>query len=92
MMIAEGKTEDAVDALLKYLDTFSLDTEAWEFLVTLYQNNKKLDQAVFCLEELLLLRPQNAEYMLRYAEVCDNHGSMIFVFFSTFLFYYSTVS
>ncbi|CAG8469305.1 6999_t:CDS:2 [Acaulospora morrowiae] len=72
---AKGQDQQAMEALSHYLDAFYNDAEAWLELSSLYLNYHLYKQAGFCLEELILLQPQNHLYHLKYAEIlytCDN--------------------
>ncbi|CAG8628137.1 2833_t:CDS:2, partial [Paraglomus brasilianum] len=53
----------------KFLDVYYNDVEAWLELASLYLSQHLYQQAAFCLEELILLQPQNHFYHLKYAEV-----------------------
>ncbi|CAI2180291.1 5517_t:CDS:2 [Funneliformis geosporum] len=66
---AKGQDGQAIDALTRHLDTVYNDAEAWLELSALYLNYHLYQQAGFCLEELILLQPQNHFYHLKYAEV-----------------------
>lgn len=68
LQIASGSTSAAVDALVEYLTIMSTDTEAWECLCNCYRQTLNWEQALFCLEELIMLRPQSAQYYLAYAD------------------------
>jgi tetratricopeptide (TPR) repeat protein len=48
---------NAVSALVQFLDAFPTDAEAWCELAELYQAQAMLSQAIFCLEEALLIVP-----------------------------------
>jgi ER membrane protein complex subunit 2 len=52
-----GRTNDAVTALTNLLDQSPTDAEAWMELADLYLTQGAYDQAVFCLEEVLLVAP-----------------------------------
>jgi len=66
---AQGETEKAISALNLYLKTFASDASAWDELCELYQAAGKYSLAKFCLEELLLLNPENYAHHLHYAEI-----------------------
>ncbi|CAG8463467.1 127_t:CDS:2 [Racocetra persica] len=66
---AKGQDQQAMEALTKYLDDFYNDTEGWLELSDLYLRFHSYQQAAFCLEELILLQPQNHFYHLKYAEI-----------------------
>lgn len=52
-----GKTSDAIAALTNLLDTTPTDAEAWSELGDLYLTQGLYDQAIYCLEEVLLVTP-----------------------------------
>jgi ER membrane protein complex subunit 2 len=54
---AMGRDQDAINALVDFLDAFPTDVEAWCELADLYQTQGLGTQAVFCLEEALLSVP-----------------------------------
>ena len=77
----------ATEALAKFVDVFPTDCESWLELAALYQAQNKCayvwqhayltsrySQALFALEELLLLSPQNGYYLLEYAETLYTAG------------------
>ncbi|CAG8554487.1 15146_t:CDS:2 [Cetraspora pellucida] len=66
---AKGQYQQAMEALTKYLDDFYNDTEGWLELSDLYLKFHSYKQAAFCLEELVLLQPQNHFYHLKFAEI-----------------------
>lgn len=59
------------------MDIFPTDQESWLELASLYLHQNKYPQAAFALEELLLLAPQNAFYLLKYAEVLYTMGELV---------------
>ena len=59
------------------MDIFPTDQESWLELASLYLYQNKYPQAAFALEELLLLAPQNAFYLLKYAEVLYTMGELV---------------
>lgn len=52
-----GRTADAITALTVLLDNSPTDAEAWAELSELYASNGAWGQAIFCLEEVLLMMP-----------------------------------
>ncbi|KAM0802582.1 hypothetical protein BDR22DRAFT_803141 [Usnea florida] len=52
-----SRTADAIDALTELLESSPTDTEAWTELSDLYRAQNMFPQAVFCLEEVLLVAP-----------------------------------
>ncbi|KAF9167077.1 ER membrane complex subunit 2 [Actinomortierella ambigua] len=66
---AMGQTTEAIAALVKYLDINYTDFEAWLQLGDMYLSEHMYPQAAFCLEECLMLQPQNHIFHLKYAEI-----------------------
>lgn len=52
-----GKTTEAITALKELLDASPIDAEAWSELADLYFTQSLHSQAIFCLEEVLLITP-----------------------------------
>ncbi|ODH47192.1 hypothetical protein GX48_06707 [Paracoccidioides brasiliensis] len=52
-----SRPADAISALVEFLDAFPTDAEAWCELADLYQTKGMGTQAIFCLEEALLVVP-----------------------------------
>lgn len=52
-----SRPADAIAALVELLDASPTDIEAWTELADLYLTQKMIPQAVFCLEEVLLVAP-----------------------------------
>ncbi|WFD07713.1 TPR-like protein [Malassezia vespertilionis] len=67
---------EATAELAEFVDTFPLDQESWLELASLYMQQNKYAQAVYALEELLLIAPHNAFYLLEYAEVLYTAGDI----------------
>lgn len=59
----------AITSLNKYLGVYQNDTDSWCFLKNLHLRQMNWDQAKFCLEELLLITPNDYLLSLQYAEV-----------------------
>lgn len=57
LLRSAGKTADAAQALVNILDASPTDAEAWAELADLYLSQGAFDQAVFSLEEVLLVMP-----------------------------------
>ncbi|KAJ3163123.1 ER membrane complex subunit 2 [Geranomyces michiganensis] len=74
VLVSQGKRAEAIEKLLTYVDAFMQDVEGWTELAALYLEENMLPQAQFCFEELLLLRPQNHLYHVRYADVLYTGG------------------
>lgn len=54
---ALGKPTDALECLVQFLGSFPSDGEAWCELSDLYQSQGMTSQAIFCIEEALLIVP-----------------------------------
>ncbi|KAJ3270549.1 hypothetical protein HDV01_007752 [Terramyces sp. JEL0728] len=67
--VSMGDTQRAIELLVTYLDTFMQDTEAWVTLGNLYLQTNAFQQALFCYEELVLLRPSTHLYLLKLADL-----------------------
>jgi tetratricopeptide (TPR) repeat protein len=67
--LAAGKMDKALEVLVDHVDTFMNDTEAYMLLFELYLQKGWYEQAKFCLEELILLRPRDHLYLLKYGEL-----------------------
>lgn len=52
-----SRHSETISSLVKFLDSFPTDAEAWCELSDLYQNQGMYAQAIFCLEEALLIAP-----------------------------------
>ena len=52
-----GESQAAIEALVEFLETSPTDAEAWCELSDLYQVHGMSSQAIFCLEEALLVVP-----------------------------------
>jgi tetratricopeptide (TPR) repeat protein len=61
---------EIVKSLSAYLSNYMSDTEAWEQLFQIYFGERHYEQAAYCMEELITLRPSNWGYYLKYAEAC----------------------
>ncbi|CAO3660384.1 unnamed protein product [Umbelopsis vinacea] len=69
-----GKKNEAISALVKYLDTYYSDPEAWIELCSLYLSMHLYQRAAFCMEELILLQAANPIWHLKYAEIMYTLG------------------
>ncbi|KAF9999704.1 ER membrane complex subunit 2 [Entomortierella chlamydospora] len=77
LLHAMGLPGDAIGALVKYLDINYTDFEGWLQLSELYLQELMYAQAAFCMEEAIMLQPQNHIFHLKYAEILysqDNVG------------------
>lgn len=57
LMKTVGRPQDAITDLVEFVDTFPTDVEAWCELSDLYQSQGCSSQAIFCLEEAILVTP-----------------------------------
>lgn len=64
-----GKTSEAVVALTSLLDASPIDAESWSELADVYLTQGLFEQAVFCLEEVLLVTPNAWNIHARLGEV-----------------------
>jgi tetratricopeptide (TPR) repeat protein len=64
-----GKTDEAIKALANILDSSPTDAEAWAELGDLYLTQGLYEQAIFCLEEVLLMMPNAWNMHARLGEV-----------------------
>jgi tetratricopeptide (TPR) repeat protein len=71
-----GKKNEAISALVKYLDTYYSDAEAWIELSQLYLSLHLYQRAAFCMEELMLLQAANPIWHLKYAEITYTMGDI----------------
>lgn len=52
-----SRIPDAISALVEFVEAFPTDAEAWCELADLYQSQGMSSQAIFCVEEALLIAP-----------------------------------
>jgi len=71
---AEPNGSKAITSLNKYLGVYQNDKDAWVFLKNLHLRQMNYEQAKFCLEELLLITPNDYLLHLQYAEVLSAMG------------------
>jgi len=71
---AEPTCSKAITSLNKYLGVYQNDKDAWIFLKNLHIRQMNYEQAKFCLEELLLIIPNDYLLHLQYAEVLSAMG------------------
>lgn len=64
-----GKPTDALECLVQFLGSFPADAEAWCELSDLYQTQGMYGQAIYCLEEALLIVPNSWNLQARVGEV-----------------------
>ncbi|KAI9347933.1 hypothetical protein DFJ73DRAFT_835875 [Zopfochytrium polystomum] len=72
--VARGDRTQAIELLVNYLDHFMQDAEGWTQLAELYMAEGMFQQAAFCIEELLLLKPASHLVQLRYADLLKTMG------------------
>lgn len=73
---SQGNLLGAVDSLVKYLEIYMADYEAWRELAEIYVSLQMYKQAAFCFEELLLSSPSNPIFNLQLAEVLYTIGGI----------------
>lgn len=64
-----GKPEEAIRAISNILDSSPTDAEAWAELGDLYLTQGAYEQAIFCLEEVMLITPNAWNMQARLGEV-----------------------
>ena len=69
LLRSTGKIAEAITAMTNLLDTSPTDAESWAELADLYLTQGSYDQAVFCLEEVLLIVPNTWNMHARLGEV-----------------------
>ncbi|KAF7846115.1 hypothetical protein BT93_L5226 [Corymbia citriodora subsp. variegata] len=57
LICSVGRYVDAIDCLVSYLNSFPGDAESWCELADLYQDQGMISQAIYCMEEAILLQP-----------------------------------
>lgn len=65
-----GRTADAITALTVLVENSPTDAEAWAELSDLYASTGAWGQAIFCLEEVLLIMPNAWSVRLPFLAVC----------------------
>ncbi|KAF9125155.1 ER membrane complex subunit 2 [Mortierella sp. 14UC] len=76
LLRAMGLPSEAIAALVKYLDINYTDFEGWLQLADLYLEELLYGQAAYCMEEVLMLQPQNHIFHLKYAEILYTQDSI----------------
>ncbi|KAJ3105823.1 AAA ATPase [Phlyctochytrium planicorne] len=71
---AAGKKEEAIVALAKFADNYAQDVEAWSQLASYYLAQCMFQQAAYCLEEVMLLKPANHLVQIQYADLMTTSG------------------
>ncbi|KAL2215271.1 hypothetical protein M432DRAFT_145285 [Thermoascus aurantiacus ATCC 26904] len=64
-----SRNAEAISALVEFLEAFPTDAEAWCELADLYQAQGMSSQAIFCLEEALLIAPNSWNLHARLGEL-----------------------
>ncbi|KAJ5780868.1 Tetratricopeptide-like helical [Penicillium paradoxum] len=70
-----NRSSDAISALLQLLDAIPTDAEAWCELADLYQSQGLGSQAIFSIEEALLIAPNSWNIHSRLGELCYIYAS-----------------
>jgi len=65
---ASGDLPGAIEELVKYLDVFMADVDAWDWLADLYVAARRYDRAIFCLEEVVVARPSAHRFHRKIAD------------------------
>jgi len=65
----QGKLNEAVGYLNKYLENNQQDTEAWLELTDIYLTKHNFEKAKYCYEEVLAQQPTNYIVNIKYAEI-----------------------
>lgn len=73
---SQGRTNEAVKELNKYLEIFQCDAESWFELAEIYLSEYEYEKAAYCFEELILLNPANFLIHQRYAETKATIGGL----------------
>jgi tetratricopeptide (TPR) repeat protein len=71
---ASGDMSRAIKELCKYVKVFSSDEMGWQELFDMYVQLGKYELAKFCMEELIMICPENCLYHTQYAEVLYTMG------------------
>lgn len=57
LMRSLGRTQEAITDLVEFVDSFPTDIEAWCELGDLYHSQGCISQAIYCLEEAIIITP-----------------------------------
>jgi tetratricopeptide (TPR) repeat protein len=71
---ASGDRTLAIESLVRYLDTYMQDFEGWMELSSMYLAEGLYQQAAFCVEELIVMRPSDHLLHIRYADIMRTLG------------------
>eukprot|EP00123_Amoebidium_parasiticum_P008097 comp18576_c0_seq1/m.20075 comp18576_c0_seq1/g.20075 ORF comp18576_c0_seq1/g.20075 comp18576_c0_seq1/m.20075 type:complete len:272 (-) comp18576_c0_seq1:41-856(-) len=66
---ARGSYDAAIENIVKYLEVYMTDSEAWAELAMLYLRDGRYGPAGFCVEELILANPTTDAYFVLYGEI-----------------------
>eukprot|EP00400_MALV-I_sp_L67-5_P000399 gene399-47_t len=66
---AQGRFNETIDQMNKYLDIFSTDADMWFEMAKMYITAGNLPKAGFCFEEILLANMRSGPALLTYAEL-----------------------
>lgn len=72
----------AISMLVQLLSVFSGDESAWLLLADLYERLCRYPESRYCLEECVLLHPDDFRLHCRLGEVCRNQSLDVFVWIS----------
>ncbi|KAH6562329.1 hypothetical protein BASA50_003109 [Batrachochytrium salamandrivorans] len=75
-LVSSNQRDVAIEALTMYVDRFMQDVEGWTMLAKLYADCGRYEQAAFCLEEVLVLRPAHPLHRVRYAGLVASLGRL----------------
>ena len=75
-MIGQQKPLVAIELLIQHCDVFMQDTEAFLLLVELYLELGFYKQAEYCVEQVLISRPNDHLIMLKYADLLYSSGDL----------------
>lgn len=75
LLRSQGKISEAVGALVNFLDSNPTDAEAWSEMAEMYVQTGAWEQAIFALEEVLLLVPNAWNVHARMGEVVYMSGA-----------------
>ncbi|EXJ96367.1 hypothetical protein A1O1_01493 [Capronia coronata CBS 617.96] len=64
-----GRPQDAISGLVKFVDSFPTDIEAWCELSDLYESQGCISQAIFSLEEAVIITPNAWNLQARLGEL-----------------------
>ena len=73
---SQGLRQHTMKLLAEYLKIFGADFEAWLELANLYLDQCMHQSAAFCMEELIILQPQNYHLYVKYGEILVTVGGL----------------